>query len=293
MKNKLKYLLIAVVMSSCKTSFDKAMLSTDKEYMLQTANENFQNKKWNNALSIYERLTNLVAGTDDAGNVVYNSATANYNIKNYRLAAHQYKNFSVMFDKDPRREEAAYMATLCYYEGSLDHNLDQQNTTDAINELQSYIQTFPNSEKVSLVNARIEELTYKLEKKDYENAVQLHQMAEYKACIVAFENVLNDFPSTKLKPQILEHILDAKYILSTNSIFSLKQERLENAIAYTKEIEQNHPDTKAAKLALSQRPKLEESLVEFNKLKADIDEKQAAYEAKIKKLEEEANASKK
>jgi outer membrane protein assembly factor BamD len=286
MKKKLKYILIAVLMSSCKTQFDKAMLSSDKEFMLQTANEMYAKEKWNNALSIYERLTNLVAGTDDAAEVVYKSAYANYYTKNYRLAANQFKNFSVVFDTDPRREEVAYMATICYYEGSLEYNLDQQNTSDAINELQNYISQFPKSEKVSLVNKRIEELTYKLEEKDYQNALQLFNMSEYKSCIVAFENILNDFPGTTLRPKIQEHILDAKYILSNNSVYSLKKERLENAIAYTKEIIQNYPDSKAAKKAISQKPKLEKALADFEILKADVEAKQAAYEAKMKKLQE-------
>ena len=50
-------------------------------------------KKWTDALALYERLTNLVAGTDDAPEVVYKSAYANYYDKNYKLAAHQFKNF--------------------------------------------------------------------------------------------------------------------------------------------------------------------------------------------------------
>jgi outer membrane protein assembly factor BamD len=47
----------------------------------------------------------------------------------------------------------------------------------------------------------IDELNYKLEFKAYENARQYYKMADYKAADIAFENVLNDFPATKLKPK--------------------------------------------------------------------------------------------
>ena len=146
MKKISAVLFIALALTSCNQKLNEAMKSADKNLILQTANELFAQKKWTDALALYDRLPNLVAGTDDAPNVVFNSAYANYYQKGYRLAGHQFKNFSVSFPDDPRAEEAAYMSALCYYEGSLDYNLDQTNTESAINELQSFINKYPDSE---------------------------------------------------------------------------------------------------------------------------------------------------
>ena len=207
------------------------MKSADKDFILETANEYFAKKKWGKALSLYDRLPNLVAGTDDAPNVVYNSAYANYYQKNYRLAGHQFKNFSASYPDDARREEASYMAALCYYEGSLDYNLDQTNTDLAINELQDFINKYPNSERSKNINQLIEELMYKQEFKAYENAKQYFKMGLYKSSDIAFENILEDFPATKLRPKIYDYILKSKYELAVNSKFDLKKEEDEEILS--------------------------------------------------------------
>ena len=172
MKKTFSILAIALVLLSCNKEHRLAMASADKDYILKVANKEFEKKKWTDALALYERLTNLVAGTDDAPEVLYKSAFAEYYDKNYKLAGYHFKRFAESFPKDSRREEAAYMSALCYYEGSQDYNLDQANTNSAINELQDFINNYPSSERAKNINEMIDELNYKLEFKAYENARQ-------------------------------------------------------------------------------------------------------------------------
>lgn len=283
-----KYILgifaIAVV-ASCVSKQERAMRSADKNLILKTANENFAKKKWKNALALYDRLPNLVAGTDDAPNVVFNSAYANYYDKNYRLAGNQFKNFAISFPQDSRKEEASYMSALCYYEGSMDYNLDQSTTQTAINELQDFLNNYPNSERSKNINTLIDELSYKLEFKAYENARQYYKMGEYKAANVTFENVLEDFPSTKLRPQIYDYIVKSRYELATKSVYDLKDERIESALAFTRQIEKEMPNTEVAKTALDLREKLEKEKRDFVVVKKNTEARIAALTEKQKRLE--------
>ena len=114
MKKTFSILAIALVLLSCNKEHRLAMASADKDYILKVANKEFEKKKWTDALALYERLTNLVAGTDDAPEVLYKSAFAEYYDKNYKLAGYHFKRFAESFPKDSRREEAAYMSALCY-----------------------------------------------------------------------------------------------------------------------------------------------------------------------------------
>ncbi|WP_027375938.1 outer membrane protein assembly factor BamD [Kaistella palustris] len=300
MKKYLIVLLAFFALSACNRQLDLALKSADKDYILKVANEKFEKKKWADALSLYERLSNLVAGTDDAPNVVYNSAYANYYDKNYKLAGHQFKNFSVTFPQDKRAEDAAYMSALCFYEGSMDYNLDQTSTELAINELQNFLNNYPNSEKSKNINELIDELTYKLEFKAYENAKQYYQIADYKAANVAFENVLDDFPSTKLRPKIYDYILRSRYELAVNSIYDLKKDRIENALAFTKQVEREMPGTDNAKTAGELRNKLTKEKEDFllveakvNEKRKELMEKQKVEEAKINAEKDQAEAEKK
>lgn len=283
MKKYILGLFAVAVVSSCVSQQDKAMKSADKNYILKVANENFAKKKWKNALALYDRLPNLVAGTDDAPNVVFNSAYANYYDKNYKLAGHQFKNFAISFPQDNRKEEASYMSALCYYEGSMDYNLDQSSTELAINELQDFLNNYPNSERSKNITQLIDELSYKLEFKAYENAKQYFKMGDYKAANVALENVLEDFPSTKLRPKIYDYIMKSRYELATKSVYDLKDERIESALAFTRQVEKELPNTEYAKTALDLRQKLEKEKKDFVIVKKQTEERIAALTARQKK----------
>lgn len=292
MKKYISLLLLSVILLSCKTEMDRALKSADKDFILKVASEKFAKKKWSDALALYDRLPNLVAGTDDAPNVVFNSAYANYYDKNYRLAANQFKNFVISFPQDPRKEEAAYLSALCYYEGSLQYNLDQSNTESAITELQNFLNEYPDSERSKNITQLVDELTYKLEFKAFENAKQYYKMAEYKAAAVTFENVLEDFPATKLKPKIYDIILKSKYELAMNSIYDLKKERLDAAASYAKRVSSELPNSEYSKTADDLYAKLEEEKVKFAVVQADVEKRKAEYEAKVKNAEAKENEKK-
>lgn len=283
MKKYILGLFAVAVVASCVSQQEKAMKSADKNFILKAANENFAKKKWKNALALYDRLPNLVAGTDDAPNVVFNSAYANYYDKNYKLAGHQFKNFAVSFPQDNRKEEAAYMSALCYYEGSMDYNLDQTSTELAINELQDFLNNYPNSERSKNISTLIDELSYKLEFKAYENGRQYYNMGEYKAANVALENVLEDFPSTKLRPKIYDYILNARYHLAEKSVYDLKDERIESALAFTRQVEKEMPNTDLSKTAVNLRQKLEKDKKDFAVVKKQTEARIAALTERQKK----------
>lgn len=285
MKKYILGLFAVAVVASCVSKQERAMKSADKNLILKTANENFAKKKWKNALALYDRLPNLVAGTDDAPNVVFNSAYANYYDKNYRLAGNQFKNFAISFPQDSRKEEASYMSALCYYEGSMDYNLDQSTTQTAINELQDFLNNYPASERSKNINTLIDELSYKLEFKAYENAKQYYKMGEYKAANVTFENVLEDFPGTKLRPQIYDYIVKSRYELATKSVYDLKDERIESALAFTRQVEKEMPNTDVAKTALDLRGKLEKEKKDFVVVKKNTEARIAALTEKQKRQE--------
>lgn len=299
MKKTILILALAAATTACNKPMDAAMKSADKDFILKTANEKFQQKKWKDAIALYERVTNLVAGTDDFPNVGFNTAYANYYDGNYKLAGHQFKNFAVNFPQDPRAEEAAYLSALCYYQDSEDYNLDQSSSELAINELQNFINTYPKSERAKNINQLIDELNYKLELKAFENAKQYFKMEDYKAAIVSFENVLDDFPGTKLRQQIYGYLLKSRYELSMNSnpyTQDLKADRLDNAIAYTKQIEGELPNSDLAKTAAEMRAKLSDEKIKNDAFQKDLAQKKATAMAKIeaeqKRTEERQNSKK-
>jgi outer membrane protein assembly factor BamD len=85
------------------------------------------------------------------------------------------------------------MSAYCKYKESPSYSLDQTPTFEAINELQLFVNQYPESQKVARCNQLIDELRNKLEEKEYRIARMYFRMQEYKAAIVSYENVLKDF----------------------------------------------------------------------------------------------------
>jgi len=114
-------------------------------------------------------------------------------------------------------------------------SLDQSATFQAIDELNLFMNLYPNSNLVDSCNTLLDELRIKLEKKSFDLAQLFLKTAKYKAAIVTFENTLVDFPDTDYKEEILFNSLKAHYKLALNSVDSKKEERLKDTMkAYVK-----------------------------------------------------------
>jgi outer membrane protein assembly factor BamD len=108
-------------------------------------------------------------------------------------------------------------------------------------------------------------------------------MGEYKAANVAFENVLEDFPSTKLRSKIYDYIMKSRYELALKSVYDLKDERIESALAYTRLVEKELPNTEYSKTATELRAKLTKEKENFAVVKKQTEARIATLTARQKK----------
>lgn len=274
MFKKLGILILVLMLAvSCNKRYEAAMKSSDKDLILQTANEFFAEGKWAFAVELYSRVAASFSGTEEAANILYNSAEANFQDKNYRLAAHQFKNFYVTNPTDPRAEDAAFKSAYAYYTDSPKYNLDQTSTYSAMNELQSFINAFPESPKVDEANGYINELREKLEKKAFEIAKIYHKTLKFKAAAIAFDNMLDDYPDTKFREEAMMYSLRSKYELAVNySRFETQELRLQNTITQHKLLLKAFPATKYKDEADKLLKKTEETLVKHKEIAAKIEE---------------------
>lgn len=251
---------------SCNKTYEKAMKSTEPEFILNAADELYEQEKWPYAIELYRKVASAYAGTEQAEEIAYKSAYANYNDKNYTLAAKQFKNFYTGFNRSDRAEEALYMSAFSYYQGSPKYNLDQTNTYEAIRELQGFIDTYPSSEKVKEANALINELQQKLERKAFEIAKAYHKTLKYKAAAVSFANFLDDFPDSNLIEEANMYLLRSRSELAIKSIFDKKELRLKDAATTYRLFIRKYPNTEFKKEADEWNEKIEEE----SKLHAEV-----------------------
>jgi len=228
MKKFLAVLLLTVVLSSCG-EYQKAIKSEDVGVKFDQAVKQYEKGKYNKAIRLFEQIAPAYRGKPQAEKMFYLFAQSYYKTKQYYLAGYQFESFASGYPKSEKIEEASFLGAKSYSMLSPVYSLDQVDTNKAIGKLQTFIDTYPNSEYFAEANATLKSLTDKLEKKVYENAKQYNTISDFKSAIVALDNFVADYPGTQFKEEALYYKFDSAYQLAINSVPSKMEERLNNA----------------------------------------------------------------
>jgi len=194
------------------------------------AKEYYQKEHYIKASQLYEELIPVVKGTSNAEEVYYYYSWSEYYMGDYIISQYHFKNFTKQFPISTHAEECYFMNAYCYYLTSANYKLDQTSTKAAIKEFQSFVDFYPESTKVDSCNQLIDELHFKLEKKDYEIVKQYFKVDDWKAAIVASKNFIKEYPASQFNEEMFYLMIDSYYLLAINSIRSKKEERLDLAI---------------------------------------------------------------
>ncbi|MFA8449580.1 MAG: outer membrane protein assembly factor BamD [Bacteroidales bacterium] len=241
-------LVVIIVFSSC-SNFKKVLKSPDNELKYKTALELYEKGDYSRALQLFDILLPVYRGTSKAETIYFDYAYCYYNQKDYLLASYFFKRYTQLYPNNKNTEEAAFKAAYCYYLDSPKYSLDQENTNEALKELQKFVNTYPTSEKVAECNKLMDELRAKLEKKAFEIAILFYHMESYAAAVKSFENLLADFPEVENKEDILFYIFKSYYEYAYKSVEEKKKERFESSLEAYNNLIYLFPDSKYVKEA--------------------------------------------
>lgn len=223
---------------NCASNLDKALKSDDKAFIVQTAKEYYDKKKYDEAILLYDKSGPLLTSVDETKEVTYYSALSNMAAENFLTAAHQFNVYHINYPTSPLAEEALFQSAMSLYEISPEYNLDSEHTQDAINRFQSFANSYPDSKKVIEATKKIEELREKLEKKAFSKAMLYYKILNFKSAASDFKNFLDDFPDTKKREEVLYYTFLSDFNLAIKSIKEKKEERIKNALnSYNKLVE--------------------------------------------------------
>jgi len=220
------------------------MKSSDMEAKYTAAVKYYDKKDYYHALQIFEELISVFRGTSKAEMSYFYYTYCSYYIDDYTLAAYHFNNFVQSYPNSPRAEEMQYMYAYCYYLDSPIASLDQTSTLEAIDKFQLFINKYPASSKVAEANKIIDELRLKLEVKAFENARLYFRTENYKAAVIAFNNLLKDYPYTVYREDALFLCLKSSYLYAQNSVEARKMERFKAAREEYLEFVDNFPQSR-------------------------------------------------
>lgn len=264
MKKIVSLLVVIVLLASCN-EYQKALKSEDPAVKFEMAKKMYEAKKYNKAIRIFEQIASVYRGKPESENLYFMFSQSYFNTKQYYLAGYQFENFVSSFPKSDKAQEASFLGAKSYSMLSPVYSLDQTDTTKAIEKLQTFIDTYPNSIYLAEANAIVKNLNEKLERKVFENAKGYNTISDYKSALVALDNFVADFPGTPFKEEALFYKYDSAYQLGINSVPAKMEERLNVAkVAYANLIKFK-ADTKYKKQADEMYARIEKDLQKFIK----------------------------
>ena len=246
MEKKIVFLFVSIfflsLFFSC-SDYQKLLNSDDASEKYKKAEVYYNSGEYRKANRLFEQIIPKYRGRPQSQRIIFFFAETYFQTKSYSLAAYQYENFVKSYPKSERVREAIFKAAKCFYLQSPSFSLDQNETYNAIEKLQVFINLYPESEFTPEANQMISELQEKLEKKDFEIAKQYFTIRDYRAAVKANENFIAGFPGTKFREESMYIKFLSLYEIAINSIFSKKQKRLNELKQQYELILRYYPET--------------------------------------------------
>ena len=251
---KLIYIIPMLLMFSSCGEYNKVLKSKDVEYRFDYAKRAFNERKFNQAATVLETIYTPLRGTANGEEALFLLAMSYYENKDYLNSGLYFKTYYSRYPRGKYAELARFYSGYGYYLDSPDPQLDQSTTVKAIEELQGFIDYFPNSDRVSIAQNAIFEMQDKLTLKELQNAQLYYNLGNYlgnnyEAAVITSQNALKNYPYSKYREDFELLILKAKYQEARLSVDEKKADRFRDVIDEYYSYTNNFPDTKNRKEA--------------------------------------------
>jgi outer membrane protein assembly factor BamD len=262
-----KFLNLTIIFLICISfscnEFQKVLKSEDIKSKYDLAETYYENQDFRRASRLFEQIKPKYRGKPQGERITFFYANCLLNTKNYVLAAFEFESFAKAYPLSEKVEDANYFSAYAYYKQSPVFSLDQNETNNAVEKLQEFINKYPNSERMSSANDLVQELRIKLEYKAFEIAKQYNTIRDYKSAIIVLDDFISDYPGTPYREDALFYLFDSSYELAINSVDSKMLERLNDAKKLYNELIEVYPESKY--------------IVKSNKLNESIDSKISTF----------------
>lgn len=244
-------LACAVFLYSC-SEYQKVLKDDDVNAKYELAEKLYNEGQFKKANRLFAQIAPQYIGKPQGERVMFFLSDSYYKIGDYNFAGYQFERFLKSYPKSEKAAEAAFLGAKSYYMLSPRYSLDQTDTDKALNKLQLFINSYPDSEYMAEANAMAQELTTKKERKAFEIASQYTRLGksyilDYSlSAIAALDNFVSDHPGSIYREEAMYLKVQATTNLGLNSTLNRKRERLLDAKAAYNTLLKNYPESQYA-----------------------------------------------
>ena len=227
MRKKITFILIVVFLVCCRKK--NVHVEEDLSPRFDKAMEYFDRGKYPRAKDEFDYIIMTDPGSKIANESQYYMAEALFQMEEYSEASitfDRYVRFSPDFTKI---EKSRYRICECAILSSNAYQREQSQTHRALEQLQMFIEDFPESDLIRDAEIGILELRIKLAQKDFEVGRMYLKLEEYESALIYFRSVLNNYYDTSFADDarigiIFTHILNDNR-QGANSYFKAEKDR--------------------------------------------------------------------
>lgn len=185
----------AFVLSSCSASKGEEILTAEMQYA-KAMNE-YNQENYLEAVEAFKTITVQYQGSTVADGAQFYIGECRFQRGEYILAAAEYDMLVRSMPSSKYVATARYKRAMSYFMMSPKPQLDQKYTKLAIDDFQTYLEYSPQDSLAKDAEKKISELTDKLAEKIYESGLLYYRREYYKAAIVYFDNVAEQYHDTR------------------------------------------------------------------------------------------------
>lgn len=240
-------MLSLLAFSSCG-EYQKILKSGTVDQKLEYAQRAFDQKRYVQASTLLSDIVTQLKGSEKAEDALYLLGLSYFENKDYPNAAVCFKQYYSRYPKGKYTELARFYCGYGYYLDSPDPQLDQSDTMHAIEELQGFLDYFPQSERVSIAQNAIFEMQDKLTLKELQSAQLYYNLGNflsrnnYESAIVVAKNAIKTYPYSKYKEDLEMLILKSRYQEAKESVNERKADRYRLVLDEYYSFVNNYPD---------------------------------------------------
>lgn len=186
---------VALIMAGCSSYNVKPDIRAEERFKI--AQKMFKSRDYFEAKNQFKIITLNNPGASFVDEAQYFLGECHFKMKEYILASDEFSRMTRLYPKSPWVDDAQFRIAYCDYQLSPKPSLDQTYTVKAVEDFQTFIEDFPESDLVPRAEKLLKICRTKLAQKEYKSGELYRKLGDHYGAFVYFSSVIDKYYDTK------------------------------------------------------------------------------------------------